>query len=144
MGEDLIARASMTTSASRDEVWKALVDAEAIERYMFGTHVVTDWQEGSPILWKGTWNGRSYEDKGVILRFEPKRMLRYSHFSPLSGLPDKPESYHTVTVELSPAGAQTRVTLAQDNNPTEEARAHSEKNWAMMLAALKDYLESSA
>jgi hypothetical protein len=33
------------------------------------------------------------------------------------------------------------VSLTQDNNPTEEARARSEKNWNGMLAALKKYLE---
>jgi hypothetical protein len=44
-------------------------------------------------------------------------------------------------VELSPDGERTRVTLSQDNNPTEQAREHSEKNWGMMLAALKQFLE---
>jgi len=29
----------------------------------------------------------------------------------------------------------------QDNNPTEEARAHSEKNWRIMLSSLKKFLE---
>ncbi len=108
---------------------------------MFGTRVVSDWREGSPIIWKGEWQGKSYEDKGVILQFKPGRTIQYSHFSPLSGLPDKPENYHTVTIELSGEGNQTRVSLAQDNNPTEQARDHSEKNWEMMLTALKKFLE---
>jgi hypothetical protein len=77
----------------------------------------------------------------VILQFKPERTLQYSHFSPLSGLPDKPESYHIVTIELSDEGDQTRVSLTQDNNPTEEEREHSEKNWEMMLVALKKFLE---
>ena len=38
-------------------------------------------------------------------------------------------------------GPQTRVSLVQDNNPTEDARVHSEKNWGMMLAGLKKFLE---
>jgi hypothetical protein len=57
-------------------------------------------------------------------------VLEYSHFSPLGGAPDLPENYHIVTVELSPDGGQTRVALSQDNNPTEHAREHAEKNWA--------------
>jgi hypothetical protein len=36
--------------------------------------------------------GKTHEDKGVILRLEPERLLQYSHFSPLSGLPDAPDS----------------------------------------------------
>jgi len=109
---------------------------------MFGTQVVTDWHEGSPITWQGEWEGQSYKDKGQVLRFKPKRILQYSHFSPLSGLPDKPENYHTVTIELSSHGDQTRAVLTQDNNPTEEARAHSEENWTTMLTGLKQFVES--
>ncbi len=117
------------------------MNPEAIQQYMFGTNVVSDWREGSPIVWKGEWQGKSYEDKGMILQFKLGRTIQYSHFSPLSGLPDKPENYHTVTIELSADGNQTHVLLSQDNNATEEARGHSEKNWGMMLAALKKFLE---
>jgi len=141
MDKNLIARASIPIKAPSAKVWDALVNPQAIQQYMFGTHVVTDWHEGSPIVWKGEWQGKSYEDKGVILQFKPGRTIQYSHFSPLSGLPDKPENYHTVTVELSGQGDQIRVSLAQDNNATEEERAHSAENWGMMLAALKKFLE---
>jgi len=141
MDKNLIARASITVNAPSTDVWNALVNTEAIKQYMFGTNVVSDWKEGSPIVWKGEWQGKSYEDKGVILQFKQGRTIQYSHFSPLSGLPDKPESYHTVTIELSNEGTQTRVTLSQDNNPNEQSREHSEKNWGMMLTALKKFLE---
>jgi hypothetical protein len=67
--------------------------------------------------------------------------LQYSHFSPLSGLPDSPDNYHTVTIELSRQASATHVLLWQDNNPTEQAREHSEKNWSMMLTNLKTLLE---
>jgi hypothetical protein len=50
-------------------------------------------------------------------------------------------SYHTVIIELSGEGKQTRVSLAQDNNPTEQARDHSEENWGTMLTSLKRFLE---
>jgi uncharacterized protein YndB with AHSA1/START domain len=142
--QDLIATACVTVDAPVTKVWEALVNPDAIKQYMFGTNVATDWQEGSPITWKGEWQGKSYEDKGVLLKVEPERTLQYSHFSPLAGLPDKPENYHTVTIELSDNGGQTEVSLSQDNNPTEEAREHSEKNWEMMLAGLKEFLESDA
>src|SRR5512133_551211 len=115
---DYIATASVTIDAPRAKVWHALTDAALIKQYLFGTNVVSDWHEGSPIVWRGEWQGKSYEDKGVILKLEPERMMRYSHFSPLAGLPDVPENYHTVTVELSGEGARTRVSLSQDHNAT--------------------------
>jgi uncharacterized protein YndB with AHSA1/START domain len=140
--QDLIAKVSITIEAPTDEVWKALVDPDMIKRYIFGTQVLTDWEVGSPILWKGIWQGKTYQDKGKILKLEREQVLEYSHFSPLSGQPDLPENYHTVTIELSGQGAQTKVSLAQDNNPSEDDREHSEENWGMMLKTLKDLLES--
>jgi uncharacterized protein YndB with AHSA1/START domain len=125
-------------------VWDALVTPEAVKQYMFGTTVVSDWEEGSPITWSGEWQGRRYEDKGVVKRLEPGRTLQYTHFSPLMGLPDRPENYHTVTIELAEQDGHTRVALSQDNNSSAQAREHSEKNWAMMLASLKKYVEEQA
>jgi uncharacterized protein YndB with AHSA1/START domain len=142
MHENLIAKASIVINAPGTRVWDALVNPEAIKQYMFGTNVVSDWREGSPILWKGEWQGKPYEDKGVILQLKPERTLQYSHFSPLSGVPDQPENYHTVTIDLSADGRHTRVTLAQDRNASKEEREHSEQNWGMMLAALKKYVET--
>lgn len=141
MNENLIAQASIDIAAPLAQVWQALVDPAAIKQYMFGTNVVSDWQEGSSILWKGEWQGKPYEDRGVILQLKPEHRLQYSHFSPLSGMPDKPENYHTVTIELSPEARQTHVSLSQDNNASEAERADSERNWGMMLAGIKKYVE---
>ncbi len=143
MGKNLMAMASIHIRAASEKVWEALVTPQSIKQYMFGTDVVSDWHKGSPILWRGEWQGKMYEDKGTILQFQPGQKIQYTHFSPLSGVPDKPENYHTVTVELSADGDQTQVTLTQDNNTSEDERAHSEQNWAMMLAALKKFVEQA-
>lgn len=141
MDKNLIAKASISIDAPDKKVWDALVDPAAIKQYFFGTTVVSDWHLGSPIVWKGEWQGKAYEDRGVILNIMPGKIIQYSHFSPLSGLPDKPENYHTVTIELTAAGSQTLVSLSQDHNATEEERSHSEQNWGIMLAGLKKFLE---
>jgi hypothetical protein len=44
-------------------------------------------------------------------------------------------------MELFEDGAQTCVSLSQDNNSTEQEREHSESNWGMMLTSLKKFLE---
>jgi uncharacterized protein YndB with AHSA1/START domain len=138
-----VAKASTSIDAPAAKVWDALVNPASIKQYMFGTDVTSDFTLGSAIRWTGEWEGRAYEDKGEILRSEPERLLEYSHFSPLAGLPDSPENYHTVTIELSGDGAKTNVALSQDNNTTDEEREHSEKNWRMMLEGLKKFVESN-
>jgi uncharacterized protein YndB with AHSA1/START domain len=138
---NLTAKASTTIDAPKAKVWRALITPADIKRYMFGTTVTSDFRKGSPITWKGEWQGKPYEDKGTILEVVPERTLRYSHFSPLAGLPDKPENYHKVTIDVSDDGGRTRVALSQDGNATEEAKTHSEKNWKMMLDGLKKFVE---
>lgn len=139
---DRIAKASTTIDAPAAKVWDALVTPASIKEYMFGTDVSSEWKEGGGITWKGEWQGKAYEDKGVIQKLDAPRVLQYTHFSPLAGLPDAPENYHTVTVELADRGGATEVVLSQDNNATEEAKEHSEKNWRMMLDGLKKFVES--
>jgi uncharacterized protein YndB with AHSA1/START domain len=141
VNKPIVAHANTIINAPAARVCHALVTPDMIKTYMFGTNVTSDWKEGSRIVWQGEWQGKAYEDKGVILWLQPERVLEYSHFSPLAGLPDSPDNYHTVTIELSPSGAGTTVSLSQDNNPTEQAREHSERNWGMMLNGLKSVLE---
>ena len=139
---DHVATAESEIDAPPSQVWAALTDPEQIRKYMFGSQVETDWRPGSPIVWKGEYEGKRYEDKGQVLEFEPERRLKVTHFSPLSGQEDVPENYHTLVYELEEHGKKTRVSLSQDNNPTEEAAEHSRANWEQMLSDLKQVVES--
>jgi uncharacterized protein YndB with AHSA1/START domain len=142
-GKDHVAKVSTVIDAPKEEVWEALTNPDSISQYMFGTKVATDWMAGSPITWEGEWDGRPYRDKGMVREVRPPQVLEYSHFSPLSGLPDLPENYHTVRIEIVEDGPTTNVTLIRDNNETSEARIHSEKNWQAMLDGLKGFVEGS-
>jgi uncharacterized protein YndB with AHSA1/START domain len=139
--KDHVAKVSTVIDAPKEQVWDALTDPDAISRYMLGAKVTTDWKEGSPITWEGEWDGRPYQDKGTVREVRPPQILEYSHFSPLVGLPDVPENYHTVRIEVVDVGPATRVTLIQDNNETEETKDHSEGNWKTMLDGLKEVVE---
>ena len=66
-----------------------------------------------------------------------ERRLEYSHYSPISNKPDRPENYHTVTYNLSESDGKTIVSLSQDNNPDKETFETSTQNWQTMLDGLK-------
>ena len=144
MNRPLVAEVRTSIDANRNLVWRALVSPAAIKQYMLGADVESDWTPGSDITWRGEYNRRRFEDHGEIVDIEPEHLLRYTHFSGSSGQPDRPENYHTVTIDLAEAGTVTEVLLSQDNNPNEAARAESEKNWWLMLEGLKKYVERQA
>lgn len=141
MAGKYVASSTIVIDASASRVWSTLTDPDSIRRFMFGTDVVTDWSVGSPILWRGVWEGRPYEDKGTILELEPGRRLVSTHFSPLSGQEDAPENYHTLTWTLEDEGGRTRLTLAQDNNDTREQAQHSQGMWDSLVKDVKAIAE---
>jgi uncharacterized protein YndB with AHSA1/START domain len=142
MNETWTAKATITINAPSSKVWDALTKPNLIKQYLFGTDVTTDWQVGSPISYKGVWQGNPYEDQGKVLQFEPEKLIVSTFWSSLSGLPDIPENYKTVRYELSSEDAETRLTIIQDNNISEEEARHSEQNWKMVLDGIKRLLES--
>jgi uncharacterized protein YndB with AHSA1/START domain len=141
MNNKYIAKATTTIDAPTSKVWQALVNPEIIKKYLFNTEVISDWKVGNPITYKGEWEGKPFEDKGKILEIEPEKVLKSTHWSPLSGTPESPENYHTVTYILSKKGEGTEVTITQDNNASEDEKAHSEKNWKTVLDGMKKLLE---
>jgi len=143
MPENETATAQVTIDASPEAVWRALTDPAIIAKYLFGSTVTCDWTVGSTITYAGEYKGRKYEDHGEILEIRPNEVLRSTHFSPLSGQPDVPENYHTLTYTLTPQGAATRLELVQDNNASPAEAEHSAANWKQMLESLKSVVEST-
>ena len=140
----LVAKAEIDIDAPRKEVWRALTDPDHIEQYMFGSRVETDWQVGSPIVWKGEYEGKAYEDKGEILQYDEPSTLSMTHFSPLTGRDDVPENYHRLVYQLQEHDGHTHVKLSQDGNGSEEEAEHARGNWEQMLRGLKDHVESAS
>jgi uncharacterized protein YndB with AHSA1/START domain len=142
MDRNFIATASIIIRASPSNVWQALTEPALIRQYLFGTDVSTDWKVGSPITYRGVWQGKPYEDKGTLLEVEAGRLLVSTFWSALSGIPDLPENYQTVRYELAPVPGGTQLTLTQDNNKTQADADHSAANWKMVLDGLRRLLES--
>ena len=142
MPQGYVAKTSITINTSSKKVWEALVSPPLIKEYLFGTEVVTEWRVGGPILYKGVWQGNAYEDKGTILQLVPEKIFQSTYWSSMGGSEDRPENYATVTYQIDPSNDETILTVTQDNNATEIARDHSQKNWDMVLESIKKLVES--
>ena len=51
--------ADITIHASISKVRDALTNPEILKQYFFGTDTITDWKPGSPIKFKGEWQGNA-------------------------------------------------------------------------------------
>jgi uncharacterized protein YndB with AHSA1/START domain len=142
MRTDLETTHSITIDAPAEKVWQAVTTPDLIKRWFFGVDTETDWKAGSPIIHRGEYQGKPYEDKGTILEIEPRRRLVHTHWSPASGVPDSPENYQEVAWDLAEQDGQTELTITEVNLPSDEAKATSEKSWEMVLANLKELLEN--
>ena len=142
MSKGFTAKSTIQINAPAARVWQALVDPALIKQYLFDTEVATDWKVGSPISYKGIWEGKPYEDKGTILEIDPEKRLVSTYWSAFSGLPDAPEHYQTVYYELNPNDdAHTTLTVTQENIQSEEDVPRFEQNWNMTLEAIKKVVE---
>jgi uncharacterized protein YndB with AHSA1/START domain len=134
--------ASILINASPAKVWEAVTSNELRKKWFFGVDTATDWTVGGPIVHRGEYQGQSYVDKGTILAFEPEKLLVHSHWSSVSGVPDAPENYQTVSWVLSEQAGQTKLTVTDDNIRSEDAQATSDQAWEAALSALKEVAES--
>ncbi|MES1223133.1 MAG: SRPBCC family protein [Bacteroidota bacterium] len=143
MKNNITGRVSIKINAPAARVWEALTTPAIIKQYFFGTTAISHWKVGSPIVFKGEWQGKEYEDKGAILDIVPNRLFRYSYWSSMSGIEDKPENYVPVSYELTDNGNSTKLTVIQENIPDEKMKKHSEENWNKVLKNLKQLLEKT-
>lgn len=135
------AEATILIRADRDAVWRAITDPDLIAQYLYGTRVESAWTVGSPIVYRGEWEGKPYEDHGTILEFVPGERLVSSYYSPLSGKPDVPESYQDVAYTLLPDGDGTRVTITQSGCADRAEADRMSTNWASTLEGLRTVVE---
>jgi uncharacterized protein YndB with AHSA1/START domain len=147
MAETFVARASITINASGAKVWDALVNPETIKQYMPVTGVDSEWREGSAIVWKSEFQDKPFEVRGTVLRVAPGRLLEYDHSLPIfraSGAAHPGGPHQRVTIELRHDGAQTHLSVSEQNNKTRRELEHSEGSWRMVLHGVKALLEGTS
>ena len=146
----LVIKNSITIDAPAAKVWNALVNPEQTKKYMFGSEAISDWRVGSPLIWKGQYEGKEMVFvKGFVVDIQPERFLAYTVFDPNSTIADVPENYLTVTYELRAANGSTEFTVTQgdyDSVADGERRFKESSNngegWNPILVEIKKLVES--
>jgi uncharacterized protein YndB with AHSA1/START domain len=141
MSTTLIAKKTIKINAPAAKVWEALTTPKIIKQYFYETDVQTTWEVGSPIVFRGEWDGEVYEDKGVIKDFDPEKRLNYTYWSSMSGKEDTPENYCTIRYDLYFKDGKTELLITQDNIKDKAEKERCEQNWGQVQQRLKELLE---
>lgn len=144
MTQELIVIKSIDILASPNRVWRALTEPDQIAQWMAGAQVESTWKLGSDIAFRGTMPNfnRKYEDHGTVLDMVPEQLLRYSHWSQMSRLPDTPENRTIITFVLGALDDGTRLTFRHENFHYEDEYKHANFFWNVALHIIKKILEA--
>ncbi len=150
--EKLEVKSTITINAPASKVWDALVNPEQTKKYMFGCEAVSDWKQGSPLVWKMKHEGKDFIPvKGHVLAIQPESFLAYSTIDPNNpNVADIPENYLNVTYELIAEGGQTTLTVTQGdyNTVADGERRYNEsynngEGWNPILVEIKKLVEGN-
>jgi uncharacterized protein YndB with AHSA1/START domain len=145
MENKLKCEATVKINAPVTKVWQALTTADSVKQYFFGNEVITDWNVGSSIIFKGEWKNEEYLGRGIILNRVPYRLFRFSYWSSLSGLENKSENYLHVTYRLAEENEEyTELITSIEKIPNEQMKIKMEADLKTMLESLKQLVESEA
>lgn len=142
---ELAVRRSVAIHAPAKTTWRVLTDNTFIPQYMFGCIAETDWQPGSPLLWKGAADGKLYV-KGAILTLDAPHLLRYTTIDPNNPeVPDLPENYLTMSfiIREEKAGCWLEMVADGFNTVAKGAERYQEVNAGddSLLLAIKEIAE---
>ena len=117
--EPLVVKSIISINAPALKVWDALVNPEQTKKYMFGCETVSDWQAGSPLLWKGSYEGKEMIFvKGIVVEIQPPTFLKYTVIDPHATMEDISKNYLNVTYQLEEQEGKTTLTVLQDGFET--------------------------
>ena len=150
MSTALVVKNSISINAPIAKVWDALVNPEQTKKYMFGCETVSDWKVGSPLLWRGHYEGQDMVFvKGNIVEIQPEKFLAYTTIDPNNtDIADLPENYLTVTYSLSSEDGHTLLTVTQGDysKVSDGERRYQEtynggEGWNPILVQIKALVE---
>jgi uncharacterized protein YndB with AHSA1/START domain len=147
----LVVENTININAPIDKVWDTLTKPEETKKYMFGCETVSDWKPGSPLLWRGNYEGKDMVFvKGNVIAIQPPKLLTYTVIDPSADMPDIPDNYLNVYYRLSEQDGVTTLTVSQDGF---EKAADGEKRyndvynkgegWNPILAEIKKVAEAN-
>jgi hypothetical protein len=136
---------SILICATPINIWKVLTDPELISCWITEqqTKIVSEWNEGSAIIFESEWYGKKIQDTGWIQKLEPGKIFRYSYWSKIFRLPDLPENYAIIEFMLKDENGKTLLSVKHSNLLMEAGYDHANYYWKIALHEIRKLAESA-
>ena len=96
-----------------ERLWSALTESEFMKQYWLGSHIETDWKEGSP--WRLLFPDDRVADTGEVTEIDPTKRLVLKWRNEWK--PEfKAEGFARCTMELEPIGDVVNPSIAPIRN----------------------------
>ncbi len=148
MNDSFIIRKEIDFSASKEQVWDLVTNPQMTKQYMFGCEVLSDWQLGSAVIWKGkTEDGKEVVYvKGNITAVQPGQEVTFTMLDPNSGIEDIPENYVHLTYKVTPIenGAHLLINQVYSKSAADAEKRYKESltGWDMVIEVMKKLIEN--
>lgn len=148
MKESFIIKKEIDFKASKEKIWDLVTNPQMTKQYMFGCEVLSNWQLGSSVIWKGkTEDGKEVVYvKGNITAIDPGQEVTFTMLDPNSGIEDIPENYVHLTYKVTPIENGSRLLINQVYLKTaadaEKRYKESLTGWDMVIEVMKKLIEN--
>jgi uncharacterized protein YndB with AHSA1/START domain len=141
---------SILIRSTLQHVWDVLTKPEFTKIYMFGCETVSDWKEGSPLLWNGQYEGKEVTFvSGHILELKPPHRLIYSVIDLNAPYEKTPENHLKVLYELAETadGVEFKVSQYGFEEAADGEKRFTEiynngDGWQPILVGIKELIEN--
>lgn len=142
MNKSMVIQEEVLFNATIEQVWDLLTNPQMTKQYMFGSEIISTWEIGSSIQWKGqTAEGTDViYVKGEILEYEEYKKITSTMFDPNSDMKDIPQNYVNLIYELSQKENGVLLTIIQGDFSMAENGAkryeESKQGWKEIVIPL--------
>lgn len=126
--------------ATPERIWQAITDPDLVQRYYFNSVIESDFQPGSPLVYRQADTGR-LDIEGEVVEADPPRKL--VHTMAVRWDPNVNDEPTRVTWEITPMGEACLLSVTHDGFTSETETYHQTKGgWPMILSGLKTLVET--
>jgi uncharacterized protein YndB with AHSA1/START domain len=140
MDQHLKSQQAVSLNTTPMHLWEILTQGAYSKQYMYNCVVESDWQVGSPITWKGHYQGYDAFQKGEILEITPLQRIKFTTFDPNYGMEDIPKNYIHVTYQIASTEESTTQLIVTNEtfDGNDERMQHINDGWKAVLAKIEE------